>query len=110
VALLWLARDAAGDVQASGFATALPASAALVTDSYLARDLRGSPRRETLPSTLLTFLAAEGVTALYGIQDTRRAAPILATCGNTLVPLERRMDMRVGRWSWRRDHRYATAG
>jgi CelD/BcsL family acetyltransferase involved in cellulose biosynthesis len=108
VSLVWLARDAAAEVQSLGYATALPEGAAVVTDSYLALDLRGSPRRETLPATILTFLAAEGVTALYGIQDTRHAPPVLAACGSTLVPLERRLDIQAGRWTWRRDHRFAT--
>jgi CelD/BcsL family acetyltransferase involved in cellulose biosynthesis len=106
VALVWLAREAVTEVQALGFATVLPESAAVVTDSYLALDLRGSPRRETLPATILTFLAAEGVTALYGIQDTRHAPPVLAACGSKLLPLERRMDVAVGRWTWRRDRTF----
>jgi hypothetical protein len=73
----------------------------------MALDLRGSPRRETLPGTMLTFLAAEGVTALFGVQDTRHAPPVLAACGSKLVPLERRMDVWLARWTWRRQHAFA---
>jgi CelD/BcsL family acetyltransferase involved in cellulose biosynthesis len=108
VALLWLARDARAAIEDAGFQETLPEGAALVTDSYLALDVRVTPRRETLPSTLLTFLAAEGVTALYGIQDTRHTAPVLALCGGKLLPLVRRMDVRLLRWRTTLMHRFAT--
>lgn len=107
VALVWLARDAQAGVQDAGFDATLSEGAALLTDSYMALDLRSSPRRETLPATVVTFLSAEGVTALYGIQDTRHAPPVLAQCSSKLAPLVRRIDIRVGRWMRRLDHRYA---
>lgn len=107
VSLLWIAKESQAAVAAAGFETALPAGAAVVTDSYLALDLRGTPRRETLPAVLLTFLAAEGVTALYGVQDTRHPAPVLMQCGTRLVPLVRRMEFAFLRWRTMREHRFA---
>jgi hypothetical protein len=107
VALLWLAREAAAAAAAAGFTEPLDAGAALLTDSYLALDLRGSPRRDTLPSTLLTFLAAEGIVALFGIQDTRHAPPALAQCGQRLVPIARRLEIQVLGLKARLAHRFA---
>ena len=106
VSLLWLARDSAAAVHVAGFDENLPPGAALVTDSYLALDLRGSPRRETLPATLLTFLAAEGVTAIYGIQDTRHTPPVLALCGARLLPVARRLEITVLGWKKWLDRRF----
>ena len=104
VALAWLAPDGPAAIRNAGFdATQVPAGAAVLTDSYLALDLRGSPRRETLPPALLTFLAAEGVTALYGIQDTRLPAPAISQCGARLIPLARRLV--VPFWRWRMESR-----
>jgi hypothetical protein len=104
VALVWLARDAGEALGAHGFTAVLPDGAAVVTDSYMALDLRGSPRRETLPATLVTFLAAEGVTALFGVQDTRHPAPVLAQCGGQLLPLVRRMEFGFCGWRTTREH------
>jgi hypothetical protein len=98
VALLWLCRDPQAELHAAGFTDTLPSGAALVSDAYLALDLRGSPRREQLPSTLLTFLAAEDVTALFGVHDTRHPAPLLMQCGGRLQPLARRLTVHVLRW------------
>ncbi len=109
VALVWLARDARAALDDAGFQDALPDGAAVVTDSYLALDLRVSPRRESMPATIVTFLAAEGVTALYGVQDTRHTAPVLALCGSRLLPVARRMDVTLGRWTRRHDHRFQDA-
>ena len=95
VALLWIAREADSAASAAGVPHEFPAGAALVTDSYLALDLRGSPRRETLPPTLLTFLAAEGITALYGLSDTRHAPPLLDLCGVKTVPMARYTEVRL---------------
>jgi hypothetical protein len=104
MALTWLAPDGAAAVRAAGFdASQIPAGAAVLTDSYLALDLRSSPRRETLPPALLTFLAAEGVSALYGVQDTRLPAPAIAQCGARLIPLARRLV--VPFWRWRMESR-----
>jgi CelD/BcsL family acetyltransferase involved in cellulose biosynthesis len=107
VALLWLARDAQSELAAAGFTDVLPPGSALVSDTYLALDLRGSPRREQLPSTLLTFLAAEDVTALYGLHDTRQASPLLMQCGGQLIPLVRRLTVGVLRWKRTFERRFA---
>ena len=95
VALLWLAKDAATAAAAAGLPHEFPEGAALVTDSYVALDLRGSPRRETLPAALLTFLAAEGITALFGVSDTRDRAPLLSVCGARTLPVARRTDIQL---------------
>jgi CelD/BcsL family acetyltransferase involved in cellulose biosynthesis len=110
VALAWLAPDGAAVVRAAGFdAAQIPAGAAVLTDSYLALDLRGSPRRETLPPALLTFLAAEGVTALYGVQDTRLPAPAIAQCGARLIPMARRLVVPFWRWRMESHKRFDAA-
>ncbi|MFQ5601016.1 MAG: GNAT family N-acetyltransferase [Candidatus Krumholzibacteriia bacterium] len=105
VALLWLARDASRILAAAGFEDELPEGAALITDSYLAADVEVSPRRETLMPTLQTFLAAEGVSSLYGIDDTRAGASLPARCGAELEPVALYTDVGLLFWHWRRHQR-----
>ena len=104
IALLWLCRDPALEVASQGFKFDLPPGAALTRDSYLASDVQGSPRRETLMPALQTFLAAEGMTSLYGITAPGEREPLPARCGGTVQPVARRTEVGLcfGRFSYQR--------
>jgi hypothetical protein len=104
VALLWLARDPAQTLEAQGFQVSLPEAAAVTTEAILVSDLLGSPRRETLVPALQTFLAAEGVSALYGITSPGDPEPLPVRCGTEVEPVARRTEVAwiFGRFSYQR--------
>lgn len=102
VALLWLARDPAHILVSQGFQATLPPGAALTTEAHLASDLSGSPRRETLLPAMQTFLAAEGVSALYGIHAPGDPEPLPTRCGAPVDTVARRTEVAwlFGRFSF----------
>ena len=87
VALVWLARDAQEILGAARLATPLPEQAALVAEFTLAADVLASQQRENLVPALLTFLAAEGVTALYGVEERGGTVPLPRQCGQRVEPV-----------------------
>lgn len=104
VALLWLARDPSQTLSAQQFQVTLPEGAAVTTEALLVSDLLGSPRRETLMPAVQTFLAAEGVSALYGITPPGGPEPLPVLCGNQVEQVARRTEVAwlFGRFSYQR--------
>jgi hypothetical protein len=104
VALLWLARDPAQVLSAQSFRYSLSEGDAVTTEAHLASDLLGSPRRETLMSALQTFLAAEGIRALYGIMLPGGVEPLPVRCGEDVEVVARRTEVGwlFGRFSYQR--------
>lgn len=106
IALLWLVRDPEHELAAQGFDVSLPQGAAFTSDSSLASDLQGSPRRETLMPALQTFLAAEGVSSLYGVTFPGGPVPLPERCGGTVEPVARRttVGLLLGRFSYQKSN------
>jgi CelD/BcsL family acetyltransferase involved in cellulose biosynthesis len=104
VALVWLARNPRQVLAELGFDYELPEGAALLIDSHVVQDMRGSPRRETLTSVIVTFLAAEGVSSLFGFDLPGTEASLPTLCGTEPEPVVQRTDvgLLLGRWSFQR--------
>jgi hypothetical protein len=93
IAVLWLARDTRAGLMQRGFDLRVPDGAALLVEAHLASDLEGSPRREALMPAVQTFLVAEGVTALYGVDDPATGPSLPERCGVPLFPVMQRSEI-----------------
>ncbi len=104
IAVVWLARDARAALARRGFELELPERAALMVDAHLSSDVEGSPRREALMPALQTFLAAEGLSALYGVQDVEAPPSFPERCGVAPVRVAQRTDVGLvfRTWSFQR--------
>jgi CelD/BcsL family acetyltransferase involved in cellulose biosynthesis len=104
VALVWLARDPAPVLASLGFDFQLPDGAALLIDSHVVQDMRASPRRDTLTPVILTFLAAEGVSSVFGFDVPGSEASFPSLCGVETAPVLQRTDvgLLLRRWSVQR--------
>lgn len=101
IAVLWLARDTNAGLMRRGFDVRVPAGAALLVEAHLASDLEGSPRRDALMPAVQTFLAAEGVTALYGVDDPASGPSLPERCGVPLLPVVQRTEIGLLFGTWR---------
>ena len=59
----------------------------MIARSYLAGDVEASQKRDLLLPTVMTFLAAEGVSALYCIQGPEDPAALPQLCGSPIEPI-----------------------
>ncbi len=104
VAVLWLARDPRNGLERRGFEIAIVPGGALLVDAQLSSDLQTSPRREALMPAIQTFLAAEGISTLYGVSDADEGPSFPECCGVDVRPVAERTDvgMLFRTWSFQR--------
>lgn len=110
VALVWLARDSNILLQAARFEHRLPEAAGMLADAYLAADLLASQQREHLVPALLTFLAAEGFSALYVLESRGGPPSFPRQCGARIDPVARCIEVGTLFKLFRRERLFETPG
>jgi hypothetical protein len=105
VALMWLARDAQAGINAHGFDTTLPEGAELLIDSTLASDVLASQKKDLLMPAIMTFLAAEGVRAVYRVEASNDAPSLPQQCGAAIEKIARHTEVAL----WIRRFRFLTS-
>ena len=59
----------------------------MIVESYLAADVEASPKRDLLMPTVMTFLAAESISSIYGIQGPTDLPALPQLCGSPVEPI-----------------------